>query len=382
MTVMTRKNHKKHTGLYVHVPFCRTKCSYCNFYSITSLDGIDEFLPALHAEMNFYRSFAGAFDTLYFGGGTPSLLSIKHFSEIMTHVQKTFHFTKDPEITVEINPADMMLHELKSLRSMGINRISIGVQSFNDDILTFLGRRHTCVQARRTISDARQAGFENIGLDLMYGIPGQDITSWTETLKEVVFFEPEHLSCYQLALEDDTPLGKRHRTGDFLLLDEDRQYDYFMITSAMLEDAGYVHYEVSNFARNETFASKHNSKYWNHSSYLGLGPAAHSFSANRRWWNKGSVSEYIEDLRAGKAPVAAAEILSTEELRLEAMFLGFRTKEGLHLKNFNKRFSCNLLEDKAQTIESLINSGFIRIEDGYLRPTPSGLAVADRLSLM
>jgi oxygen-independent coproporphyrinogen-3 oxidase len=369
-------------GLYIHIPFCRSKCSYCSFYSTTSLERIDDFLSGLLTEMNFYGPSFGRFDTLYIGGGTPSVLSIKHFSGILTHVHKTFHFTENPEITVEINPADMSFNVLKSLRSMGVNRISIGAQSFNDNILAFLGRRHTGSQARRTIVDAGRAGFENIGIDLMYGIPGQDIPLWAETLEEAISCEPEHLSCYQLTLEDDTPLGKRHRMGEFLHPDEDRQYDFFMRTSTVLEGAGYVHYEVSNFARNKNLFSRHNSKYWNHTPYLGLGPAAHSLAENRRWWNKGSLAEYLANIHAGKAPVATSETLSTEELRLEALFLGFRTKEGIHLKNFNTRFGCDLLEEKAETIKTLQNSGFIRIEDGYLRPTPSGLAVADSLSLI
>ena len=369
-------------GLYIHTPFCRSRCFYCSFYSSTSLELIDDFLSALLTEMNFYESSFGRFDTLYIGGGTPSVLSIKHLGEILMHVQKTFRFTEKPEITVEINPADMNFNELKSLRHLGVNRISIGVQSFNDDILAFLGRRHTGSQARRTIADAGRAGFENIALDLMYGIPGQDISSWSETLEEAISCELEHLSCYQLTLEDDTPLGKRRRMGEFLLPDEERQYEFFMRTSATLAGAGYVHYEVSNFARNDSLVSRHNSKYWNHTPYLGFGPAAHSLVENRRWWNKGSLAEYLEDIHAGKAPVATSETLSTEELRLEALFLGFRTKVGIHLKNFHTRFGCDLLEAKAETIKTLQNSGFIRIEDGYLRPTSSGLAVADSLSLI
>ena len=379
---MNQQNHIDPPGLYVHIPFCRTKCFYCNFYSTTSIDRINPFLNALFIEMNLYGSSWNRFDTLYIGGGTPSLLTMKQFSDVLSHIRETFRFTENPEITVEINPADMNLNDLKSLRSMGVNRISVGVQSFNDDILAFLGRRHTGSQAHRSIADARRAGFENIGLDLMYGIPGQDIPSWAETLEETISYEPEHLSCYQLTLEDDTPLGKRRRMGEFLLPDEDRQYDFFMRTSTILGDAGYVHYEVSNFARNKNLVSRHNSKYWNHTPYLGLGPAAHSLAENRRWWNKGSLTEYLADIHAKKAPVDTSETLSAEEMRLEALFLGFRTKEGIHLENFNTRFECDLLEEKAETIEILQNSGFIRIEDGYLRPTPSGLAVADSLSLI
>ncbi|MCX5855081.1 MAG: radical SAM family heme chaperone HemW, partial [Deltaproteobacteria bacterium] len=248
---MNQQSHIKHPGLYVHIPFCRSKCFYCNFYSTTSINRINPFLNALFIEMNLYGSSWNRFDTLYIGGGTPSLLTMKQFSDVLSHIRETFRFTKNPEITVEINPADMNLNDLKSFRSMGVNRISIGVQSFNNDILAFLGRRHTGSQARRTIADARHAGFENIGLDLMYGIPGQDIKSWAETMEEAISCELEHISCYQLTLENDTTLGKRHQMGEFLLPDEDGQYDFFMRTCTILGDAGYIHYEVSNFARNK-----------------------------------------------------------------------------------------------------------------------------------
>jgi len=381
MTVMTRKNNK-HSGLYIHIPFCRSKCSYCSFYSTTSLGLIDDFLLALFTEMSFYGPLSGPLDTLYIGGGTPSVLTTRQIGSILEHVWQFFRFTENPEITVEINPADMSFRELKSLRLLGVNRISIGVQSFNDGILEFLGRRHTCSQARRTIADAGRAGFENVGIDLMYGMPGQDMPSWAETLEEAVSCEPEHLSCYQLTVDDDTPLGRRRRTGEVLLPDDEGQYDFFLRTSAMLTGAGYIHYEVSSFARSDTFVSRHNSKYWNHSPYLGLGPAAHSLADNRRWWNKGSLSEYLEDIYAGKAPVASSETLSMKELHLEALFLGFRTRKGIHLQNFNKRFACDLLKEKVGTIKTLQDSGFLIIEDGYLRPTPSGLAVADSLSLI
>jgi oxygen-independent coproporphyrinogen-3 oxidase len=379
---MKISNVSHNAGLYIHIPFCRSKCSYCNFYSTTALDGIDDFTKALMAEMNLYKTSLSHFDTLYIGGGTPSLLTVKHVSDILTHIRETFSIMNNSEITIEINPADVNFHELQLLHQMGINRISIGIQSFDDNILAFLGRRHTGCQARNIITDTRQAGFDNIGLDLMYGIPGQDPSSWKDTLREALSFEVEHLSCYQLDIEGNTPLGKCYRRGEFHLPDDDEQYDIFMITSSLLEDAGYIHYEVSNFARNRAFISKHNSKYWNHSQYLGLGPAAHSFAGNRRWWNKCSLTAYLEDIQKGKAPVAALEGLSREELCFEALFLGLRTMEGIHLQNFHKVFEYDLLSEKAQMIQMLEESGLIRTEDGYLRPTRAGLAVADSLSLI
>jgi len=332
--------------------------------------------------MNLYKSSWGTFDTLYIGGGTPSLLTAEYFSRIFKHAHDTFRITGNAEITVEVNPADMRLDDLQSLRQLGVNRISIGVQSYDNDILSFLGRRHTTAQAIDTIEDARRAGFENIGIDLIYGIPGQDLSTWGNTLRDAISFDTEHLSCYQLSVGDDTPLGKRQRMGEFVMPDDDAQYEFFMTTSTILERAGYVHYEVSNFARNLNTVSKHNSKYWSHTPYLGIGPSAHSFAENRRWWNQNSLTKYLTDMDAGKAPVASSEALSFDELRLEAMFLGLRTMEGIDLKHFNTRFKCDLLEEKAEIIKTLQNSGAIKIEDGYLRPTTAGLAVADSLSLI
>lgn len=343
---------------------------------------MDEFLKALFTEMNLYVSSWSRFDTLYIGGGTPSLLTMKQCHALLLHLRESFNFTESPEITIEVNPADLNFQDLQCLRDMGINRISIGIQSFDDQLLVFLGRRHTASDARNSMRDARKAGFNNISLDLIYGVPGQDLASWMDTLGETLTFDPEHLSCYQLTVEGDTPLGESHRTGAFVLPDEDAQYDFFMATSERLKGAGYIHYEVSNFARNREAISKHNSKYWNHSPYLGLGPSAHSFAETTRSWNTSSLPQYMIDLQEGKAPVASTETLSLEALRLEALFLGFRTKEGIHLKHFNTRFECDLLEEKAKMIEILQDSGFISIEDGYLCPTPSGLAVADSLSLI
>jgi oxygen-independent coproporphyrinogen-3 oxidase len=375
-------HHTDISGLYIHVPFCRSKCPYCSFHSTTSLNRIDTFLAGLFAEMNFYGPSSGLFDTLYIGGGTPSVLTCRQIGLIVTQARNVFKFKENPEITAEINPADMSFSDLQSLRRTGVNRISIGVQSFDDKTLQFLGRRHTGHQARRTVEDAGRAGFENVGLDLMYGIPGQDVPSWLKTLEEAVSYQPEHFSCYQLTVEDDTPLGKRCRAGEFVLPDDDEQYEFFVKTSAMLTGAGYIHYEVSNFARSDTLVSGHNSKYWNHSPYLGLGPAAHSFSENRRWWNKSNLAEYLADIGAGRPPVARSETLSSGELRLEALFLGFRTKEGIHLEDFNARFSCDLLYEKSDVIGKLLDSGLLRIDGGYLRPTSSGLALADSLSLI
>jgi oxygen-independent coproporphyrinogen-3 oxidase len=370
------------SGLYIHIPFCKSKCPYCNFYSITSLTRIGEFLNALSREMEMYQETFTRFDTIYIGGGTPSLLAVEHFDSILSQIQNAFIVSPNPEITIEINPADTTREYLESLRRIGINRLNIGVQSFDDTVLAFLKRRHSVHQALDTIETARKAGFENIGIDLIYGVPGQDMTSWRDTVSQALSYELAHLSCYQLTIEAGTPLGLRHERGEIVLPNEELQYAFFIKTSETLENAGYVHYEVSNFAKDMSLASKHNQKYWNHTPYLGLGPAAHSFTGHTRWWNRRSLDEYIRDIETGKPPLNASEMLDKEQLYLEAIFLGFRTKRGIHLRNFSDKYGYDLMSEKSDTLARLTKEGFIEIKNGYVQPTRTGLAVADTLALI
>lgn len=369
-------------GLYIHIPFCKSKCHYCNFYSLTSLTRINEFLKALSREMAMYRETFSRFDTIYIGGGTPSLLAVEHFDSILSQIWNVFIVSPNPEITVEVNPADTTREYLESLRQIGINRLNIGVQSFDDTVLAFLTRRHSVHQAIDTMKAARKAGFENIGIDLLYGVPGQDMTSWCDTLWQALSYELAHLSCYQLTIEAGTPLGLRYERGEIFLPNEELQHAFFIKTSEILEDAGYVHYEVSNFAKDMSLASQHNQKYWNHTPCLGLGPAAHSFTGHTRWWNHRSLNEYIRDIEMGKPPLSASEILDREQLCLEALFLGLRTKKGIHLHNFSSRYGYDLISEKGDVLARLDKAGFIEIKNGYLQPTRTGLAVADTLALI
>jgi len=375
-------NSKQTPGLYIHIPFCLSKCSYCDFYSSTSLSALPFFLEALFKEMAMYRIDFDSFDTVYIGGGTPSLLSPQQLESMLAGIKENFGLMSNTEITIETNPADLNRSYLESLREIGINRVNIGIQSFDQGVLRFLGRRHSVQQAILAIEASKMAGLHNIGLDLIYGIPGQTINSWIDTLEQAVAFAPEHLSCYQLTLETTTPFGKRHQAGEFSLPGEELQYEFFMKTSQFLEDAGYIHYEVSNFARGTELVSRHNQKYWDHSPYLGLGPAAHSFQDNRRWWNHRSVDLYIAAIDAENLPAEGTEILTMEQLRLEAFCLGLRTKKGVSLKDFKNRYNCDLFTEKKKMLDKLQEEGLISIQDGHLSPTSAGLAVADSLSLI
>ncbi|MBW2598972.1 MAG: radical SAM family heme chaperone HemW [Deltaproteobacteria bacterium] len=369
-------------GIYIHIPFCLSKCGYCDFYSVTSTEKISRFIDSILKEMELYRGCFDRFDTLYLGGGTPSLLDSAQLAKIIDGIRKYFPLSADAEITIEVNPGDLSRETAELLFKTGINRISIGVQSFDEHILSFLGRRHSSIDAISAIEHIRNAGFDNMGLDLIYGVPGQNMESWINTLRRALLFRPEHLSCYQLTLEPSTPLGIKYRAGKIDTPNDNLLYEFFMKTSELLEASGYTHYEVSNFARGPEFMSRHNRKYWDHTPYLGLGPAAHSFSGNRRWWNHRCVDRYIEDVSKKMPPIEKSEILTLEQLRLEALYLGFRTKVGINLDGFSKRYRCDLLQEKYELLNNIQEEGLITIKDNHIYPTRRGLAMSDSLSLI
>lgn len=362
-------------GLYVHVPFCRRKCPYCDFASGTDLSLIPDWLAALSREMARYQDLGLGFDTIYLGGGTPSLLAAADLGSILEDLHGHFTFAEKVEITLEANPDDLNLQVLKSYRRLGINRLSLGVQSLDDGELAFLGRRHDAAQASLALVWAREAGFARLGVDLIYGLPGQSLEQWRRTLEAALECNPEHLSCYQLTLEEGTPLARRQAAGEFQPLAEDRAREFFLFTSQFLEDRGYVHYEVSNFARGWEHRSRHNCKYWDHTPYLGLGPAAHSFMEGRRWWNHRSLAAYCQALGAGRAPVAGDEVLTGEQRRLEALFLGMRTKKGVTLE------MAQPTPEGQAAVRELVEAGLAEIREDRLIPTREGLVVADHLPL-
>ena len=369
-------------GLYIHIPFCHQKCKYCNFYSIVPPNDLSPFIKALLHELSLYNREFGCFDTVYIGGGTPSVLSARSIADILTAVRTEYRILPEAEITIEVNPGDTGVDYLTAFRRSGVNRLNIGIQSFDDRLLRFLGRRHNRQQAVDAIGNAFAAGFDNIGLDLIYGIPGQTFGGWQETLARATSFRPHHLSCYQLTLEADTPLGRQYRENLLELPGETEQAEFFFRTAAFLENTGYIHYEVSNFARSASLLSRHNQKYWQHQPYLGIGPSAHSFSRGKRWWNHRSIGRYMDALLNGGAPVEDSEILTAEQMRMEALFLGFRTSRGIDLCDFEEKYRYDLLDGKSDALQRLADAGLIEISNRSIRPTRAGLAVADHLALI
>lgn len=369
-------------GLYVHVPFCRSKCAYCDFYSMTDTSQVQGYLDALPREMELYRDFAPRFDTVYIGGGTPSCLLPRQLAEILCRIRENFAIAPDSEITVEVNPGDVDEDRMREIRDSGVNRVSIGLQSFDDGLLTFLGRRHSGLEGYQALESARRAGFVNLSIDLIYGVPGQSFELWQNTLETALGFAPEHLSCYELTLEEGTPLHRRITDGNIGLPGEEEAYRFFSMTSGFLEGRGYTHYEVSNFAQHRSLVSRHNHKYWDHSPFLGLGPSAHSFKGSRRWWNHRSVKRYVRDVGHGIAPLGGEEELSLEELRLEALYFGFRTTQGIRGADFTERYGIDLLREKGPALRCLQEEGLVTLEGDFLAPTRMGLALADRLCLL
>jgi putative oxygen-independent coproporphyrinogen III oxidase len=361
-------------GLYVHAPFCRSKCTYCDFYSVTDPALIPAWLKAVGQEISLYAREFSAFDTLYLGGGTPSLLAEPELASLLETILQRVSLAPDSEITLEANPDDLTPEKLQCYRHLGVTRLSLGVQSFDDAELRFLGRRHTAGQSREAIRLARAAGFANLSLDLIYGLPEQTLADWERNLATALSLAPEHLSCYQLTVEPGTELARRQRGT--ALWGEERERELFLCTSAYLTGQGYLHYEISNFARGEAHVSRHNLKYWRRAPYLGLGPAAHSFDGVRRWWNHRSLAAYCRALAAGEAPVAERETLSEEQARLERLYLGFRTAAGVDLAAMG---NCGR---ESAVFADLQRQGLLRLKDGRAVPTIQGFLLADRLPLL
>ena len=374
-------------GIYVHIPFCIKKCSYCDFFSITDLSYTDNFIRALIQEMSMIRKDSLQFDTLYIGGGTPSLLGVRPVNQIISAAQQFFEMLPDTEITMEINPGTVNLDRLQGFRDAGVNRINVGVQSFQLENLKFLGRLHSSKDAERVIKQAQQAGFVNIGLDLIYGIPGQTPKAWLNDLKTATDLGPDHLACYMLTYEAGTPMARNLQTGRFRPVPEGLVANLFETTISFLNDAGYVHYEISNFARStsnefEPKKSRHNQKYWSFVPYLGLGPSAHSFIEPVRWWNYRSVKNYIQELEAGRLPLEDQEVLTSEQRMIEAVYLGLRQADGININGFHRRFGVHFTDLFEKTIADLKKRRFITMTRNRCALTRKGMLFLDSIAPM
>jgi len=363
-------------GIYIHVPFCLRKCRYCDFYSVTELNQRDAFVAALRREIELALD-PGPVDSLYFGGGTPSLLDPEQVAAILSAAQVRFSFLPNVEVTLEANPGTVDNATLTGFKAAGVNRLNLGIQSFEDRQLTFLGRIHTAIEALQSTEAARSAGFTNLGLDLIYGLPGQSEADLVQDVEKAVAFQPEHLSCYLLTYENGTPLDKERELGRVVPLSEKEAASRFMELRKLLEASGYGQYEISNFARSEQYRSRHNSKYWNFIPYIGLGPAAHSFIEPVRYWNHRELSAYLADLEKGQLPVRAKESLTPSQLMIEAIYLGLRQTRGISIPDFNQKFAVDFQQFFQKVLSDTGLNELLATEGEYCRLTPRGMLVMD-----
>jgi oxygen-independent coproporphyrinogen-3 oxidase len=383
-------------GLYLHVPFCSTICPYCDFSVMHAASPARQrFASRLVTEVSLAAASwrdPRPFDTVYFGGGTPSQLSAEELACVLAACRTQLALaTPEPWVFLEANPEDVSPEACAAWRALGVRTLSLGVQSFSDEALRFLGRRHSGRQARAAVETALGAGFDTVSLDLIFGLRGQAAEDWRLDLATAVSLEPQHLSCYQLTIHPRTRFGVQAKHGRFSELPEDEQAALFELTHRFLADAGWPAYEVSNFARGPAHQSRHNRKYWDHTPYLGLGPSAHSLAAShasspaRRWWNERGTPRWERRLAAGERPIEAQEILGPKDLAAEALLLGLRTTDGIDLDGLKVRYGVDLLAANDSLVARLVDEGRIVVgsdpEGGRrLVPTLAGLAVADGLA--
>jgi len=370
-------------GLYIHIPFCLKKCAYCDFNSITPQAGeVDRYLSALGKEIKGIPGLAGRdLATLYIGGGTPTLLSGEQFARLFACLRATFVFTGGMEITVEANPGTIDRAKAEELRHLGVNRISLGVQSLQDRFLARLGRIHSAADALTAMEILRNAGFDNLGADLIYGLPGQTVQDWQGDLAQLLAFRPEHLSLYALSIEAGTPFAQKEQDGRLSLPTEEEGIEMFRRAGAMTWEAGYEHYEISNYAL-PGHESCHNTRYWMMEEYYGAGAGAHSFLRRQppvRFHNDPAPSDYTRKVERGESPVVERELLSRETFLSEAMMLGLRRRGGVKMEEFQKAYDVDPRKHFAGGLPRAFREKWIEEVDGALRLTPEGVLFSNEV---
>lgn len=367
-------------GIYLHIPFCKQACYYCNFHFSTSLARKAEMVQCLLQEIDLQKDYLGGerIETIYFGGGTPSLLSTEELQLLLSRLYSTFEVAPDVEITLEANPDDLDMAKLQSLRAAGINRLSIGIQSFHEADLQWMNRAHNSQQALDCIVQAQQLGFRNITIDLIYGGPTLTDEGWRQNVEQAIALGVPHLSCYALTVEPGTALDHFIRKKKMEATDPDKAARHFEQLMQWLEAAGYEHYEISNFAL-PSWHSRHNSSYWQGKSYLGIGPSAHSFNGHSRQWNVANNAAYIKRISAGELP-AEIESLTTEMQFNEYIMTSLRTSAGCNLEWVAEKFGADQSLRLQQESKALIAKGWMEYRGETLRLTKAGRLFADGIA--
>lgn len=366
-------------GIYLHIPFCRKACTYCDFHFRTSFKLKDRVLKGLKWEIERRKAFFGAeeiLQTIYFGGGTPSILSVEEVSELIAAIYRHYRLSDKPEITLEANPDDLTAEYLQGIRAAAVNRLSIGIQSFREADMALMNRSHSVDQAIKSVKLSQDAGIENITIDLIYGIPALSLSEWEANVTRAIETGVPHISAYGLTVEPRTELAHQVQKGEVVMPEDDAFASQFRTLVSMLESAGFRHYEISNFGK-PGFESRHNSAYWSGAPYLGIGPSAHSFSGNVRSWNRANNALYVRDCQNGDLPAESEEVLSPQDLANEAIMTGLRRADGVDLEAFSSRFGWRLEERESVLIGEFVNQGWMILANGRMKLTLEGKLVSD-----
>ena len=364
-------------GIYIHIPFCKTRCIYCDFYSTTRSELKSQYIRALCRELTERKEYlkGEAVETIYFGGGTPSQLSEEDFKEVFKTIEQVYGMREATEITLEANPDDLTEEYIGMLHTLPFNRISMGIQTFDDATLQLLNRRHNATQAIEAVKHCRQAGFQNISIDLIYGLPGETEQRWAQDLQQAVSLDVEHISAYHLIYEEGTPLYKMLQQHSVSQVDEDSSLNFFSTLIDTLSAAGYEHYEISNFCKPEMY-SRHNTSYWQGIPYLGCGPSAHSFDGDSREWNVASLNQYLSSIEQGQRQ-HETEQLNTQTRYNEYIITGLRTMWGISTEELKKKFGDRLWKYCLEQASSYLENGKLELHNDRLKLTREGIFISD-----
>ncbi len=367
------------SGIYFHIPFCKTRCNYCDFYKSTNVSLIHSLKQAIKDEITLRIDFIEdkLVQTIYFGGGTPSLLNGNDIEELITTISQLFILGESLEITLEANPDDLTPNYLRSLKKIGINRLSIGIQSFSNQNLKFMGRRHNSDQAIDAVKNAQKVGFDNISVDLIYGIPGLTFQQWQTNLKTVFDLDIQHLSAYHLTYHEGTFFYNQLQKGLIYEVEEEESILQFEELIKVAEENQFIHYEISNFAR-KGFYSRHNSSYWNQVEYLGLGPSAHSYNKKSRYWNVSDLSDYIEAINL-KRVAGEGELLTINDRFNDYIITGLRTIEGINSAYIEKEFGKKYSDAVEQITQKYLLNGKVRKEENRIKIEKKSLLISDQI---
>ncbi|MCM1035184.1 MAG: radical SAM family heme chaperone HemW [Paludibacter sp.] len=363
-------------GIYLHIPFCKSRCKYCDFYSTTLLSKREEYVATLLQEIQLRQDYLPdkQLQTIYIGGGTPSLLTEQSLKQIIEQIRTYYDVLQDAEITLEANPGDLNAQKLYTLRNIGFNRLSIGIQSFQPHLLQLMGRRHLAEDAIRAVKQAQQQGFYNISIDLIYGLPNQTQQEWEADLHTALSLNVQHISTYCLSYENGTPFADMLGKGELTPIDDDRANQMYETAIATLQQHYFTHYEVSNFCK-DGFRSRHNSSYWNNTPYIGIGAAAHSYNGQSRQWNIDNLQQYIQGVQT-QCLNYEKEILTDTDRYNERVMLALRTAEGIDLTNLSNQEAAYCIEQA----QEYIDNDLLELQNNHLTASLKGIELLNRIT--